>query len=382
MDREKEFIHLLPSLYASAADPHLWQEFLHKLLELTHAHTGMVLAFDNDSLPVLATQLGVDDKTQSSYREYFFATDIIRERIAALAPAKEAWVCRREQLVSDRELENNEFYNDYMRPQNLYHQMGTTMGEAPGFSVGGLSILRAKHQGAFDDSDIAFLQMIAPHMRTAFLLDRKLRTLELQERTLEQVSAEDQLAFLAIDSRRRVVLHSAAAEHILSVTPGLRIAGGELRATSATEDSRLQPLIDGALSVAFSVSGTRDLHPTSGSVRIARKGKQPVQISVAPLVQNRPLLQNSALFQAAIVFLTLPDAPLKPRGAVLRELFGLAPAEARLADCLLHGLGLREAAEALSITENSARFMLKQIFLKTGVRSQSALMRLMLAMRA
>jgi DNA-binding CsgD family transcriptional regulator len=58
---------------------------------------------------------------------------------------------------------------------------------------------------------------------------------------------------------------------------------------------------------------------------------------------------------------------------LLRCHFGLTPAEARLALHLVVGESLRSAAVKLSITYETARTHLKNIFGKTGTRRQAEL---------
>jgi DNA-binding CsgD family transcriptional regulator len=64
----------------------------------------------------------------------------------------------------------------------------------------------------------------------------------------------------------------------------------------------------------------------------------------------------------------------------MRALYGLTPAEARLADLLLEGCEVREAADRLRTTLETARFHLKRVLAKTGTRRQTELMRLMLSL--
>ncbi len=61
----------------------------------------------------------------------------------------------------------------------------------------------------------------------------------------------------------------------------------------------------------------------------------------------------------------------------LRALFGLTPAEARLARALFDGADLAAAATALGIAPNTAKVHLAHIFEKTGARRQGALIKLM-----
>jgi DNA-binding CsgD family transcriptional regulator/PAS domain-containing protein len=67
--------------------------------------------------------------------------------------------------------------------------------------------------------------------------------------------------------------------------------------------------------------------------------------------------------------------PAVPQGA-LCELFGLTPAEARLAARLARGESLDGAARALGIARETARVHLRQTFAKTGTRRQAQLVAL------
>lgn len=64
-----------------------------------------------------------------------------------------------------------------------------------------------------------------------------------------------------------------------------------------------------------------------------------------------------------------------PAPAVLAAALGIAPAEARLARALAGGQSLREAAASLGLTEATARFYARQIYARTGLSGQPALMR-------
>jgi DNA-binding CsgD family transcriptional regulator len=84
--------------------------------------------------------------------------------------------------------------------------------------------------------------------------------------------------------------------------------------------------------------------------------------------------------EAAFLFLTELDSNL-PRtfDRIVQQLYGLTPAEARLAAELVRGRDVRTAAANLHITFHTARDHLKRIFGKVGVRRQSELARLLLS---
>jgi DNA-binding CsgD family transcriptional regulator len=113
-------------------------------------------------------------------------------------------------------------------------------------------------------------------------------------------------------------------------------------------------------------------HPALGAPRILR---------CAALAHNDPLRRLYGAARA-IVYVTDPAETLSLDRAVLRQLFGLTPAEAALADLLCGGERLADAASALGITQNTARAQLKSVFQKTGATRQAELVKLLLALSA
>jgi DNA-binding CsgD family transcriptional regulator len=77
----------------------------------------------------------------------------------------------------------------------------------------------------------------------------------------------------------------------------------------------------------------------------------------------------------AIVLIADPDARPVPTEEVWRRLFGLTPAEARLAALLASGLRVDECSDALAVSQATVRTHVKRLLHKTGSRTQSDLMR-------
>lgn len=100
---------------------------------------------------------------------------------------------------------------------------------------------------------------------------------------------------------------------------------------------------------------------------IDRENKRPLILTTVAL----PVLSPQAP-QCVLMLLDLETAP-EGDSFALRQIFGLSPAEARLALSLGSGETLAEAAEAYGVSVATARAQLKAIFQKTGVRRQAGL---------
>jgi len=82
---------------------------------------------------------------------------------------------------------------------------------------------------------------------------------------------------------------------------------------------------------------------------------------------------------AALLLLHQPDAcRLSAYEPLLRDLYRLTQAEARVARTLVEGMNVEEAAAHLGLSRHTVRTHLKHVLAKTGTRSQTELVRMVL----
>lgn len=180
-------VHIL-RIYEAAESPELWGRFISNLCIELHGNTAMVVALDQDERPVLFSQDGVDARAQAAYEQYFLAKDVLLQGFRRAGNSESGWVGCRTQLISDSALEKTEFYSDYMRPLQHFHQIGASVGRVGRYVFGGVSILRSKGTGNFDVEDIEFLMFLRPHIRNAFFVGQKLTQLQGWKRTFDDVA--------------------------------------------------------------------------------------------------------------------------------------------------------------------------------------------------
>ena len=168
-----------------------------------------------------------------------------------------------------------------------------------------------------------------------------------------------------INQRAAACLHSG---------DGLLLQDGRLAAIHSCESAQLESLIAGATS-----SGRNGSEAVpGGAMRISRPyARSSLQVTVIPVPKdNRDCRQR-------VVRLSVCQRPHFIAQATHRThaaTYGLTPAEARVADTLLDGLEIRDAAERLGITLETCRFHVKRVLAKTRTRRQTELIRLMLSL--
>jgi len=153
----------------------------------------------------------------------------------------------------------------------------------------------------------------------------------------------------------------------------LRLSNGRLLATFARENRKLQQLLSDAVGLGFG--------PDQSSAMLLERtsGKKALRVTATRFVST---INGGSMALAALVFVSDPGAVPQSRGTLMRSLYGLTPAEARVADLLLQGLDSGEAADRLALTLGTVRLQTKRVMAKTGTRRQAELMKLGLSLPA
>ncbi len=261
----------------------------------------------------------------------------------------------------DDEFSQSWFYNEVVRHSGSFYGVVVPLLRTPRRHCW-LSAGRRLGDENFGSDDIAALQVLTPHLQTAFEVKRRLGELDL--RTARAMSALDQLeqAVILIDGAGRVIFVNAAAEPLFEHPRGLRLSDGGLDAAD--------PHVSAALR-----------RRTGSPPFEAEVADERLRITVAPL-PAKPETEwvGLATVPAAMILIDQPSSTRETRRRQLRERFRLTPAEAEFALEIARGEGRQAAAARLGITVATARSHLTSIFGKTGVRRQAALVRLVMDM--
>ncbi len=164
----------------------------------------------------------------------------------------------------------------------------------------------------------------------------------------------------ATDATGRVIYMNARFEQLLG--PDLTVRDGRLASADVDADRTLAA----ALKRATDDGGS--LECQLPAVVLPRREGRPLVARIAPVVgRANDLLAR----ESAIVMLTDLDADdVGPELTVLRGVFGLTPAEARLAAQIAAGKSLADIAQVERITRETVRGRLKSVFEKTGTSRQ------------
>lgn len=366
-----KLLALIESIYSAADDPALWPEVLDRIADAAKCReTWLAANFSAPTASDFVCTVRTDPDALASYINHYASVNTMAERCDEIYPV--GTVRYSHVAMPEPEFDRTELCNGYFLPNDMYYSFGLKIplaGQRPGY----LTCIRPKRNGPFVPREGIMLETLLPHLQRALKLHLQLTQLRANESGLE--SALDALgqAVFGVNRQGRVVLLNRLAQTLVRDGDGLMLLEGQLRPQLPEHNSEFQSLLSNAIDTAAGVG----ISPGGAMLLFRASGAEALRVTVTPF-GNRRLAGYGQL--AALVFVSDPALAPPCRGDLLRVLYGVTPAESRVADLLLQGLEVREVSERLGTTLETTRFQVKQILGKTATRRQTELMRLMLGL--
>jgi len=173
----------------------------------------------------------------------------------------------------------------------------------------------------------------------------------------------DAAGVMFTDKDGRVIETNQAAERILRLADGLTIRNGQICARRSFETAKL---------AEFVAKAATNSHPSAGCLLIGRDGGRPAYIvRIAPVTAGL----GGYDLPMAMVLVSAPDEN-RVSESELSELYGLSPAECRLAMAVAYGKRLNDLAGEFGVQITTLRTQLSSVLKKCEVERQSDLVRL------
>lgn len=162
---------------------------------------------------------------------------------------------------------------------------------------------------------------------------------------------------ILVNEHLKVFYNNQSADKFFRTEPLLKLSDGCLYMTTPELTAQLHQLV---------------LKDSGDTLTVNREeGKTPLHIFVSPLHSRASNYGQDLPIAVLFLFETVSD--VERISDVIRTLYSLSPAEAKLAALLVFNPHLEEVATSLGITYNTARTHLKRIYMKTGTNRLSSL---------
>lgn len=375
MSVQDEVERLVELAYDTALDPSLWGDFLERIGEALGACQGSLFLHSPGIQLMTDWGFGQIPELKEIYNTKYVSEDpwsepTLRTPVGHVATGQE--------LKPTKTFERTDFFQECMLPYDLYDCLVVQVERNPGLNAV-VVFNRPEWLPRFGETERRFLAKLAPHVRQAVRIQRQFE--DDAAISMLQSAALDQVAFGVIVLGRQSGIRYAnrIAEMILAANDGLGFRNNRLHASRASDDTILSEAQQRVLSPA------KGLMNSSGSfsVSVVRPSNQPAYaLQVTPI--SPKLKERIAAFGEsdglALVVIVDPARTKLPAHELVREAYALTTTESQLTVMMAEGLSLKGAAEQLSMTEQTARWHMKNILSKTDTNRQSELLNLLLRM--
>ncbi len=185
---------------------------------------------------------------------------------------------------------------------------------------------------------------------------------------------------LLLDANGGVVFCNKQAKEILNQDDGIALRRTNRQRTMpelVTRDMATQMALESAIT-AITAPNVHAIRQVPRALSIQRlSGRAPFQLRFIPLTASGHGWR-SANAMSGMVLIAQSRAETSLCAETMKTMYGISPAEARLAELLVNGDTVKEAARKLNVSANTVKTQLQEIYLKTGTNSRAKLTRILL----
>lgn len=360
MSSFSEDSELIELIYAALLGESDWQAFLTRLADAMPDGKAVLFAQGFGANPGFsALQVGMTDQAMDDYGSYFAARNPWIPRMEMTAPGKSVAAHR---LFPLDGLMRSEFYNDFLRPNNVETSGGLVIERAEDFQFN-LTVMSSQTSWDMVDRWAEQLDRISPHLRRAANFYRRTSFATGMSALEGSILEALHIGVVIVGSGRRIRAASETAQRMFGSSIGVD-ASGRLRL--ASEEGRAM---------------------LSAMLTLGHSGPQQRRIVVGYLALTLIRMQRDrekSLFEGPGVCITIEPLRAGGRREDIHDFarrHGLTTAETRALDGLLAGKSIAEIAREAERSRETIRSQLKTLYLKTGTNGQADLMRLVAGMR-
>ncbi len=302
------------------------------------------------------------------FRDYYWRDEAI-PRLYELGDGELAY---RSTLYTDREKETSAAYNEFRRTVKSQDGLFVALDGLDGCGVV-WSIGDSTERGGWTQDQVRTIRRLAPHLRQFARIRRAMAGARALGASLAGLLENRRSGIIQLDRRGRLLEANDRARAVLAKRDGLYDDEGVLAVGTPEEDVELKRLLARALPV-YGAQGV------GGTMKVTRGEAGPIVLEVHPVQKTGT--DSRSWEVGALVLVVDPIARPRVDPRLPAMVWGLTPAESRVAVALATGQTAAGVAGELGCAESTVRTHLKRVYRKLGIRKQTELVRRVLALDA
>ncbi len=353
---------LIGYVYDAVLNPELWSDTIDRIRRYVGLHLG---AIGINYLPSGASVQASTNISPEFLQVLAETADSVQQLWGGVAVFSKLPVEEPIKMMDHSSPEwwpGNPFYERFVRPQKLVDQLALILEFSPKM-VATFSLGQHESMPPISDAQVETFRNLAPHMRRAVLISNLLEAQSVAASTFEAALGAVGSAVVLVDAGCRIVYSNSLAEQMLRLGDPITQLNGRLDIPRELVRGQLEQTVAAAAMPGESIG------PSSG-IPVRRPDGTGTIVHVLPLERRSDRPRTRAV---AAVFVAEPNSELNLPLEGIRVLYNLRPAEVRVLQLVASGLSRRAVADALAISESTAKTHTLRLFDKLGVHTRAEL---------
>jgi DNA-binding CsgD family transcriptional regulator/PAS domain-containing protein len=358
------YSELLATLYAAPLDESQWQIFLTQLCDITGSRIGFFLRNDSTlgNRTLASGGIPVPAQVEQGFRAAHTYSDPFRQ---ALLRNPRIGVVEGEDIVPHEEFIETEIYRDMAASGGMEYTTCLVLSvSARTLEI--ISLWRGPERAVLEEEHKELLTLLMPHLQNALRIRHALGFAENRAHSAEAMLNASSTASILLDGAARVIHMNDAAQQMVAASDGLFVRVDVIAPTESSRRAEFSALVHACTSGELGQAG--------GALSLGRSmQRRPIQVLVTPV---RVMDKHRASVRV-LILATDPERTVHFPDAILRQTYGLTPAETEIANALLTGFSLEEIAQLRKVSIGTVRSQMKGLMGKTDTQRQGDLIRLL-----
>lgn len=361
---------VIGAIYDCALEPERWPDALKQVCDLCDVPFAFVLAHDvQRNQPGRVFHHGGRPEWLMQYCGHYSRVNPL---FAAswLRPLGEVYTT--EHLFAHDEWFESRFYNEFMKKCGIVDFIGL-MGLRSGGRAVWFTAAKVGGGSRFSDAEAEPFRLFSPHVCRTIKISHALDLRTLRSESLEAALDALSTGVFLLDGGKNVVHANRLGESQARAGAALRVVQNRLLPTDSSASFSFACALSDEIDNEN--SETSNVH----SIAMPSDEGKGLIATVLPVADGQRSNLLSPWSARWAVFTQEPGIIPQIPGEAFARLYGLTGGELRTILAIAPGLGVKEAADLLGLTEGTVRTHLHHVFEKTGTKRQAELIKLMIS---
>ena len=365
INTDLSLLSIIEDIYDTTFDPSLWRQTLTRVVDYADALAAGIISKNRSGELRVQHPVGISSHFVQTYIDGYGECDpthAIRLLNVGELHSVEDW-------LPAEEFSKTQFYQEWARPQHIEDIAGVLLDR----SADGFSYFVLATREIVDDRIRRRLMPVIPHLLRAVLIGQVLHQHAAVASPIIQTLDELKAAMFLLDCSGNITHSNESGRDMLAGRDFLRTDQGRLVAT----DPQLNRILRDATATSV-LGGSATRSESIALPFIAQDGERFVG-HLLPLTSGRRRKTGIAYEASAVLFVAKASLDAAVAADIIKDIFKLTPAEARVLLTVVEFGGVSETARNLDVAESTVKTHLGRIFTKTETRRQADLVKLVAA---